>query len=85
LQSLARLTSYLMKTYKVPPDRVIGHGDTKATECPGRFMSIVQVRRMATQALANAGEPVGVDASDGEYIAAGADGSVELLGSEPPQ
>jgi len=87
MQSLARLTAYLMKTYKIPADHVIGHGDTKATDCPGRFMSIVQLRRMAAaQALADAGETVDDAAgADGEYIAAGADGATELLGSPPPQ
>ena len=58
MASLAKLTAYLMKTYRIPADRIIGHGDTKATDCPGKFMSIAQVRRAANQALAQAGEPV---------------------------
>jgi len=55
MQSLAKLTAYLMKTYKISPDRVIGHRDTKATECPGRNLNLDTVRRMATSLLADSG------------------------------
>lgn len=58
LESTAKLVAYLMKTYKVPPERVIGHRDASATQCPGRNTSIAQVRQMATQILANAGEAI---------------------------
>jgi hypothetical protein len=61
-QQLARLVAYLMKTYNIPPERVIGHRDTKATECPGRNMNIALVRRNATQALADAGDVIPRDA-----------------------
>jgi hypothetical protein len=70
-QELARLTAYLMKTYNIPPERVIGHRDTKSTECPGRYMNVVTVRKMATAVLADAGEPItsgglaAVEAGDG--------------------
>lgn len=56
LRSLARLVAYLMKTYHITPDRVIGHGDTKPTDCPGHNMNLAAVRRMATQALADSGD-----------------------------
>ena len=36
MDSLSRLVAYLMKTYRIPADHVIGHGDTKPTECPGK-------------------------------------------------
>jgi N-acetyl-anhydromuramyl-L-alanine amidase AmpD len=49
VRSLARLTAYLMKTYHISPDRVIGHGQTKPTDCPGRNCNIAEVRRLATQ------------------------------------
>ncbi|CAN5587066.1 hypothetical protein BH10PLA1_BH10PLA1_04950 [soil metagenome] len=55
MQSLAKLTAYLMKTYKISPDRVIGHRDTKSTECPGKNMNLDTVRRMATSLLADSG------------------------------
>jgi N-acetyl-anhydromuramyl-L-alanine amidase AmpD len=37
LDSLDRLVVYLMKTYDIPPENVIGHRDAPgtATECPG--------------------------------------------------
>ena len=83
-QALAKLTAWLMKHYHISPDRVMGHGDTKATECPGRYVSIAQIRRMASQTLVDAGEIVEPDGSpDGfpakelasmpEPIAAGAE------------
>lgn len=56
MQSLAKLTAYLMKTYRVSPDRIIGHGDTKATECPGRYMSLAAVRNQAMKLMADAGD-----------------------------
>jgi N-acetyl-anhydromuramyl-L-alanine amidase AmpD len=57
MKSLARLVAHLMKTYRIPPNKVVGHSDTgRATDCPGRFMSVAQVRRLSTQALADAGE-----------------------------
>lgn len=55
MASLARLTSYLMKTYRISQDNVIGHGDTKATDCPGRFMSIASLKKMVRQNLATSG------------------------------
>ena len=56
MKSVSKLVAYLMKTYHIPPDRVLGHGDTKPTDCPGRNTNVAEVRRMASQALADAGE-----------------------------
>jgi hypothetical protein len=56
MHSLLKLTTYLMRTYHIPPDNIIGHGDAKPTECPGRNMSVATVRRLAAQALAEAGQ-----------------------------
>jgi hypothetical protein len=55
VRSLTRLVAYLMKTYQISQDRVIGHGDTKATDCPGRYMNVAMVRHQAAQ-LADLGE-----------------------------
>ncbi len=55
MQSVAKLVAFLMKTYHIPPERVLGHGDTKATECPGRNMSVAEVRVMAGRILAENG------------------------------
>ena len=35
-ESLVRLTRWLMNRYAITPDRVIKHGDAKATACPGK-------------------------------------------------
>lgn len=56
LKSLAKLVAYLQKTYHIPADHIIGHGDAKATECPGKNLHIAQVRRLSAQALAEAGD-----------------------------
>jgi hypothetical protein len=56
MRSLAKLVAYLMQTYHIPPSCVIRHGDTKPTECPGRNLNILLVRRMAEQMLVAAGQ-----------------------------
>lgn len=55
MRALARLTAHLMRTYRIPAERVIGHKEAKdgRTNCPGRYMSIATVRNMA-QALVGA-------------------------------
>lgn len=55
MRSLVRLTAYLMRTYHIPASRVLGHGQTKHTDCPGRNLSVAEVRRQAGQ-LADLGE-----------------------------
>jgi len=52
MRSLVRLCAYLMHTYGIPPDRVLGHCDTKPTDCPGRNLSIAAVREQARQYIA---------------------------------
>jgi hypothetical protein len=62
LRSLAILTAFLMDRYNVAPNRIIGHGDTKATACPGTNLQarLPQVRAAARQAVAQGliGPPV---------------------------
>ncbi|HEY1629116.1 MAG TPA: N-acetylmuramoyl-L-alanine amidase, partial [Tepidisphaeraceae bacterium] len=55
MQSLAKLTAYLMRTYHISESDVIGHRDTKPTDCPGRNMNVQIVRRMADQILVDSG------------------------------
>ncbi|MDB5332561.1 MAG: to N-acetylmuramoyl-L-alanine amidase lysozyme [Phycisphaerales bacterium] len=62
MKSLAKLTSYLMKTYHISPEHVLGHRDTKSTDCPGRNLNVALVRRMSMQMLADAGEQIPADA-----------------------
>jgi N-acetylmuramoyl-L-alanine amidase len=52
-KALAKLVAHLMKTYHVSADRVLGHGDTKPTDCPGRNVSLAEVRRMAAQMVSD--------------------------------
>ena len=57
MKSLSRLVAHLMRTYRIPADRVVGHGDTgRPTECPGRMMNIAQVRSLSLRTIADAGE-----------------------------
>jgi N-acetylmuramoyl-L-alanine amidase len=53
LASLARLVAYLSKTYHISTTNVIGHRDTKPTECPGKFVSLPIIRQMAQAASRN--------------------------------
>lgn len=61
VKNLTRLVSYLMATYHIPADHVLGHRDTKSTDCPGRNVNIATIRRLSTQMLAEAGIPVTPD------------------------
>jgi N-acetylmuramoyl-L-alanine amidase-like protein len=60
MESVARLVGYLMKTYRIPASRVVAHSETKATECPGRHMSVAEVRRMAGRLVEENDVPVEV-------------------------
>ena len=53
MQALTKLVSYLMKTYHIRAQDVIGHGETKATDCPGRFINVAALRRQLAQGLAD--------------------------------
>jgi len=47
MQSLSRLVAYLMQTYRIAPGNIVGHRDTKPTDCPGRNLDIAAVRSAA--------------------------------------
>ena len=47
LRSTAKLVAYMMRTYHISGDRIVGHGDTKATDCPGKLCSLAEIRRLA--------------------------------------
>ncbi|MBC8105095.1 MAG: N-acetylmuramoyl-L-alanine amidase [Anaerolineae bacterium] len=53
MRALTKLTTYLMKTYRIRPQDVIGHGETKATDCPGRFINLAALRRQLANGLAD--------------------------------
>lgn len=58
LKAVAKLVAYLQKTYKIPASHVIGHGDAKATDCPGKNLHIATVRTLSARVLAEAGDAV---------------------------
>ncbi len=76
LKALNQLVAHLMRTYKIPADRIVGHGDTKPTDCPGRHTDLAQIRVTATQTLAAQGvqlhtnQPQHARATDGELLTA---------------
>lgn len=57
MRSLARLVDYLATVYRIPNERIIGHGDVDQTKCPGRNFSFEDLfqrlhrRRAAREAL----------------------------------
>jgi len=55
-RSLVKLVVYLMRTYHIPASRVLGHGETKGTECPGRYMNVAQIRSEVQQIVAQGGD-----------------------------
>jgi N-acetylmuramoyl-L-alanine amidase len=61
MRSLDKLVAYLMRTYDISPDHVLGHRDTKPTDCPGRNMNINLVRSSAERLIADAGYAVPAD------------------------
>lgn len=78
VKSVSKLIAHLMRTYRIPAERVVGHSDTgRPTECPGRMMNVAQVRRMSVQILVDAGDAVVPDLGDTRTAA------VELLTSTP--
>lgn len=62
MKSVAKLVAFMMRTYHIPASRVVGHGDTKQTECPGRHLSVAEVRRLASTMLLAAGDTPEPDA-----------------------
>jgi hypothetical protein len=72
MRSLAKLDAFLMRQYHIPVDHIIGHRDTKPTECPGKNLSIATVRRMSQRDLIAEGgsseAPIARTASAGELM-----------------
>jgi hypothetical protein len=79
MRSLSRLVAYLSHTYHISASNVLGHGETKATHCPGRYVNISAVRQMAS-ADADAITPGNPAPSADQAVQTA---SVELLHSVP--
>ena len=56
VKSLDKLIAYLMVTYHISPDNILRHGQTKPTDCPGKYLNIALVRRQSA-VLAGASLP----------------------------
>ncbi len=54
MESTARLVRYLMDACSIPSAKVYGHGDLKATDCPGRFLSMGALKRQVDVLQASA-------------------------------
>ena len=81
MESVAKLVAHLQRTYKIPPERVIGHGMVHtfdkggtSTDCPGRNLNISQVRQLSTKILADAGDAI--PAAADQHAATGMAGSL---------
>jgi hypothetical protein len=51
MQSLTKLVAYLMQTYHIPPDRVIGHCEAKPTDCPGAHVDLADIRQRSMRIM----------------------------------
>ncbi len=49
LAAVEKLTGYLMATYHIAPDHILGHGSTKPTDCPGRYTNLPLIRTAAAR------------------------------------
>ncbi len=58
LRAATKLVSYLMETYHIGPQYVLGHGDTKPTDCPGRNLALGWVRAEAAHRVAEWSNPL---------------------------
>jgi hypothetical protein len=45
MDALVRLCRWLMERYSIPAERVVGHSDCKATDCPGKNFPWAELRR----------------------------------------
>lgn len=53
MAAVEKLTAYLMSTYHIAPDHILGHGDTKNTDCPGRYTNLAVIRAVAAREAGN--------------------------------
>ena len=49
LAAVERLSAYLMSTYHIAPDHILGHRNTKPTDCPGVYTDLDAIRLAATR------------------------------------
>jgi hypothetical protein len=66
-RSLIRLVVYLMKTYHIPASHVLGHGETKDTQCPGRYLSAREIRESVSAILSRDGKEQDEELANVQY------------------
>ena len=59
--SIKRLVGILKREYGIVESKIVGHGDVKATECPGKHFPMSEVR----ESIAFLDEHAAVDAANG--------------------
>lgn len=42
--AVQRLTRHLTSRYEIPAERIVGHGELKATACPGRYFPLADLQ-----------------------------------------
>lgn len=47
VESLVKLVAFLTHEYRIPFSRLLGHRDIKATQCPGRYLDVGDIRSRA--------------------------------------
>ena len=50
MAAVERLSAFLMATYHIAPDHMLRHGETKSTDCPGKYTNLALIRAAATRA-----------------------------------
>ncbi len=52
-QSLIKLVYFLQKRYGIPNDKIVGHRDADSTTCPGRHLSLWDLKRRLNEYASN--------------------------------
>ncbi|HUQ72724.1 MAG TPA: peptidoglycan recognition family protein [Planctomycetaceae bacterium] len=66
LAAVKRLVSELARRHEITPSNIVGHGDVRATECPGRHFPLADVRALVAAVEDRGGLPLAlVPAADG--------------------
>jgi hypothetical protein len=60
-----RLVTELARRHEIKPANIVGHGDVRATECPGRLFPLGEVRAEVAAAIDRGGLPLALVPADG--------------------
>ncbi|MBX7059050.1 MAG: N-acetylmuramoyl-L-alanine amidase [Leptospirales bacterium] len=53
LDAAVGLLARLAREYDIPPDRIVGHREVQQTGCPGKYVDMVELRRLVAERLRN--------------------------------